>query len=94
MRGAAAMLGAAITFAIGAAAVGAMTVDLRDVANRAAARETTIHETFDPVWLGGELTPIVVEAAPSPGKQGGTREAVRQVPRRRSAPRTTTLRIG
>jgi len=93
MRGAAAMLGTLITLAIGTTAVAAMTADLRVVASRAAARETALHESQDPVWFGGELTPIVVEASPVlPGRP--SREAARQVPRPRAAPRVATLRIG
>lgn len=93
MRGVAAVLGTVITLAISSAAVGAMTADLRVVASRAAARETVLHQVLDPVWLGGELTPIVVEAAPL-GKDKMGRAAVRPVPRPRSAPRVTTVRIG
>jgi len=93
MRGVAAMLGTVITLAISSAAVGAMTADLRVVASRAAARETALHQTLDPVWLGGELAPIVVEAAPL-GKGKAERAGVRPAPRPRSAPRVTTIRIG
>jgi hypothetical protein len=92
MRGVAAMLGTVITLAISAAAVTAMTVDLRDVASRATAREVAMHQELDRVWLGGELTPIVVQAAPL--GQVAERAAVRPAPRPRSIPRTTTVRIG
>jgi hypothetical protein len=91
MRGVAAMLGTVITLAISSAAVGAMTADLRVVASRASARETALHQTLDPVWFGGELAPILVEAAPL-GR--GRATALRPTPRPRSAPRVTTLRIG
>lgn len=89
MRGMAAMLGTLITLTLGTAAVAAMTADMRVVARRAEARETALHETMDPIWLGGELTPIVVEAAPA---NRSPREAARQAPRARSVTRVQTLR--
>jgi hypothetical protein len=92
MRGTAAMLGTLITLTIGTAAVAAMTADMRVVAQRAEARETAMHAMIDPVWLGGELTPIVVEAAPETPMRS-PREAVRQAPRARALPRAGTTRI-
>jgi hypothetical protein len=86
------MLGTLITLTIATAAVGAMTADMRLVARRAEARETALHNTLDPVWLGGELTPIVVEASPAT-VQPAPREAARQAPRVRSLPRSATVRI-
>jgi hypothetical protein len=92
MRVTAALLGTLITLTLTTAAVGAMTADMRLVARRAEARETALHATMDPVWLGGELTPIVVEAKPG-AVQPAPHEAARQAPRVRSLPRSQTLRI-
>jgi len=90
MRGVAVVLGALITLTISGGAVAAMSADLRQVVTQAQAREMAAHQTVDPVWFGGDLAPIIVEAAPA----ARSREVVRQAPRVRVAPRVGVVRIG
>jgi hypothetical protein len=86
------MLATLITLSIGTAAVAAMSADMRLVASRAEARASALHATLDPVWFGGELSPIVVEASPAPSGRA-PRPAARQEQRFRAAPRAATLRV-
>jgi len=81
MRGASVVLATLITLTIAAAAQAAMAADMRVAADRAAARESAVHQALDPVWYGGELTPVVVEVAPGKAPQA----TARMVPRSRAA---------
>jgi hypothetical protein len=62
MRWTAVLLAGVITVTIGTAALGAMTADFQSVASRGLARESKHQRLLDPVWYGGVLAPVVVEA--------------------------------
>jgi hypothetical protein len=81
--------------AIGTVAAGAMSVDFRLSASRMAARETALHQILDPVWYGGQLTPIVVQAAPVGEPSATLRAEPRSRPgNARAVPRPAPAKIG
>ena len=64
MRGASVVLGTLITLTIAFGTQAAMSSDLQRAAQSLAVREGAFHRALDPVWNGGELPPVVVEATP------------------------------
>jgi hypothetical protein len=77
MRGASVVLGSLITLTIAFGTQAAMSSDLRNAIRNVEQREGTFHRALDPVWYGGELTPVVVEVAPLKAPPA----AARMVPR-------------
>lgn len=79
---------------IGTAAMGAMTADIRSVASRGIARESALHRALDPVWYGGVLTPVVVEAQAGTAALGNRRVPTPARTVRAPAARIASRRIG
>ena len=77
MRGASVVLGSLITLTIAFGTQAAMSADLRKAVRNVEQHEGAFHRALDPVWYGGELTPVVVEVAPLKAPPA----AARMVPR-------------